>query len=173
MADGCGPKVRWTKARYFHLHCPPENEVDDFETVEILLVEDSDADSELIMRVLRKSNVVDTVVRLRDGVEALDFVFREGTFSRRRGRQPRLILLDLKMPRVGGIEVLRRLKADERTKMIPVVVLTSSAEEKDVGESYKLGVNSYLVKPVEFSAFGAVITQAGLYWAVLNRIPSS
>jgi two-component system response regulator len=146
--------------------------VNDFEAVEILLVEDSDADAELIVRALRKSNLVNNVVRLHDGVEALDFMFREGAYHQRPGGQPRLILLDLKMPRLGGIEVLRRLKADERTRMIPVVVLTSSAEEQDVLESYKLGVNSYLVKPVEFSAFTSVITQTGLYWAVMNRIPN-
>jgi two-component system response regulator len=145
--------------------------VDDFEAVEILLVEDSDADAELIIRALRKSSLVNKVVRLRDGVEAIEFVFREGAFNQRSGGQPRLILLDLKMPRLGGIDVLRRLKADERAKMIPVVVLTSSAEEQDVLDSYKLGVNSYLVKPVEFSAFTSVITQTGLYWAVMNRIP--
>ncbi len=146
--------------------------MDDFEAVEILLVEDSDADAELIIRALRKSSLVNKVVRLRDGVEAIEFVFREGTFSQRRGGQPRLILLDLKMPRLGGIDVLRRLKADERAKLIPVVVLTSSAEEQDELDSYKLGVNSYLVKPVEFSAFTSVITQTGLYWAVMNRIPN-
>jgi two-component system, response regulator len=146
--------------------------VDEFEAVEILLVEDSDADAELITRALRKSNLVNKVVRLRDGVEAIEFVFREGAFSQRRGGQPRLILLDLKMPRLGGIDVLKRLKADERTKVIPVVVLTSSAEEQDVLSSYQLGVNSYLVKPVEFSAFTSVITQTGLYWAVMNRIPN-
>jgi two-component system, response regulator len=146
--------------------------MDDFEAVEILLVEDSDADAELITRALRKSNLVNRVVRLRDGVEAIEFVFREGAYVQRRGGQPRLILLDLKMPRLGGIEVLRRLKADERTRVIPVVVLTSSAEEQDVLISYKLGVNSYLVKPVEFSAFTDVITQTGLYWAVMNRIPN-
>jgi two-component system, response regulator len=146
--------------------------VDDFEAVEILLVEDSDADAELIVRALRRSNVVNAVVRLRDGVEALEFVFREGAFSGRRGGQPRLILLDLKMPRLGGIDVLRRLKSDEKLKIIPVVVLTSSAEEKDVIESYKLGVNSYLVKPVDFAAFTGVITQTGLYWAVMNRVPN-
>jgi two-component system, response regulator len=146
--------------------------VDDFEAVEILLVEDSDADAELIIRALRKSNLVKKVVRLRDGVEAIEFVFREGAFSQRGSGQPRLILLDLKMPRLGGIDVLRRLKADELTKLIPVVVLTSSAEEQDVLTSYKLGVNSYLVKPVEFSAFTNVITQTGLYWAVMNRIPN-
>jgi two-component system response regulator len=146
--------------------------MDDFEAVEILLVEDSDADAELITRALRKSNLVNKVVRLRDGVEAVEFVFREGAYVQRRGGQPRLILLDLKMPRMGGIDVLRRLKADEQTKVIPVVMLTSSAEEQDVLISYQLGVNSYLVKPVEFSAFTNVITQTGLYWAVMNRIPN-
>jgi len=145
--------------------------VNDFEAVEILLAEDSDADAELTMRALRKGSVVNNIVRVRDGVEALEFVFREGAFSQRRGGQPRLILLDLKMPRLGGIDVLRRLKADDKTKLIPVVVLTSSAEEQDVRESYRLGVNSYLVKPVEFSAFTNIIAQTGLYWAVMNRIP--
>jgi CheY-like chemotaxis protein len=147
--------------------------VNDFEAVEILLAEDSDADAELILRALRKSNLVNNVVRLHDGVEALEFIFRQGAFSGRSGGQPRLILLDLKMPRLGGIEVLRRLKADEQMRMIPVVMLTSSAEEQDVVDSYKLGVNSYLVKPVDFAAFSSVITQTGLYWAVMNRIPNS
>jgi two-component system response regulator len=146
--------------------------MDDFEAVEILLVEDSDADAELITRALRKANVVNSMVRVHDGVEALEFVFREGAFAQRRGGQPRLILLDLKMPRLGGIDVLRRLKADPATRLIPVVVLTSSAEEQDVLESYKLGVNSYLVKPVAFADFSYVITQTGLYWAVMNRIPN-
>jgi two-component system response regulator len=145
--------------------------MDDFEAVEILLVEDSDADAELILRALRKGGVVNQVMRLRDGVEALEFVFREGAFNQRRGRQPRLIMLDLKMPRLGGIDVLSRLKTDERTRMIPVVVLTSSAEEQDVAEAYRLGVNSYLVKPVDFAAFTSVITKAGLYWAVMNQTP--
>ena len=146
--------------------------MDDFEAVEILLVDDSDADAELVLRALRKGGVVNKVMRLRDGVEALEFVFREGAFTERRGGQPRLVMLDLKMPRLGGIDVLSRLKADERTKMIPVVVLTSSAEEQDVAESYRLGVNSYLVKPVDFSAFTSVITKAGLYWAVMNHTPN-
>ena len=146
--------------------------MDDFEAVEILLVEDSDADAELVLRALRKGGVVNKVMRLRDGVEALDFVFREGVFNQRSGGQPRLVLLDLKMPKLGGIDVLRRLKTDERTRMIPVVVLTSSAEEQDVAESYRLGVNSYLVKPVEFTAFTSVITKAGLYWAVMNHAPN-
>jgi len=141
------------------------------EAVEILLVEDSDADSELITRALSKGNLLNRIVRVRDGVEALDFVFCTGNFRERMGGNPKLILLDLKMPRLGGIEVLRRLKADPATKAIPVVMLTSSAEERDVVESYNLGVNSYLVKPVDFAAFSAVVAQAGLYWAVMNRIP--
>jgi CheY-like chemotaxis protein len=146
--------------------------VDDLEAVEILLVEDSDADAEMIMRALRKGSVANKLVRVRDGVEALEFVFRDGPFSQRSGANPRLILLDLKMPRLGGIDVLRRLKADEQARMIPVVMLTSSAEERDVVESYRLGVNSYLVKPVNFSTFTDVVAQAGQYWAVMNRIPS-
>jgi two-component system response regulator len=145
--------------------------MNEFEAVEILLVEDSDADAEMTTRAIRKGNVVNRLVRVRDGVEALDFVFREGAYSQRSGGNPRLILLDLKMPRLGGIDVLRRLKADQTTKTIPVVVFTSSAEEKDVVESYQLGVNSYLVKPVDMIAFTNVITQTGLYWAVMNRMP--
>ncbi len=113
--------------------------MNDFEAVEILLVEDSDADAELIIRALRKGNLVNKVVRVRDGVEALEFVFREGAFSERRGGQPRLILLDLKMPRLGGIDVLRRLKATRGPRIIPVVVLTSSAEEQDVAGELQAG----------------------------------
>jgi two-component system, response regulator len=146
--------------------------MDDFEAVDILLVEDSDADAEMILRALRKASVVNKLVRVHDGVEALEFVFREGAFSQRGGGRPKLILLDLKMPRLGGIDVLRRLKADDQTKVIPVVMLTSSAEERDVIETYHLGVNSYLVKPVNFSSFTDVVAQAGLYWAVMNRLPS-
>jgi two-component system, response regulator len=148
-----------------------ESNMNEFEAVEILLVEDSDADAEMTTRAIRKGNVVNSLVRVHDGVEALEFVFREGAYSQRNGGNPRLILLDLKMPRLGGIDVLRRLKADEKTKTIPVVVFTSSAEERDVVESYKLGVNSYLVKPVDMRDFTNVITQTGLYWAVMNRIP--
>jgi two-component system response regulator len=144
----------------------------DYEAVEILLVEDNDADAEMTSRALRKGNVVNKVVRVHDGVEAIEFLFREGAFANRSGGNPRLVMLDLKMPRLGGIDVLRRLKADERTKLIPVVVLTSSAEEQDVVNSYQLGVNSYLVKPVDISAFSSVIAQTGLYWAVMNRIPT-
>jgi len=145
---------------------------DAFENVDILLVEDSDADAEMIIRSLRKGSVINNLVRLHDGVEAVEFIFREGAFKQRSGGQPKLILLDLKMPRLGGIDVLRRLKADDRTKVIPIVMLTSSAEEKDVVESYHLGVNSYLVKPVSSSMFTNVVAQAGLYWAVTNRLPT-
>ncbi len=145
--------------------------MDDFEAVEILLVEDSDTDAEMITRALHKGNVVNKIVRVHDGVEALEFIFCEGRFAGRNSPNPRLILLDLKMPRLGGIDVLRRLKATEKTKVIPVVVLTSSAEEQDVVDSYHLGVNSYLVKPVDIGAFSSIITQTGLYWAVVNRIP--
>ncbi len=145
--------------------------MDEHEAVEILLVEDSDADAEMVLRALRKGKVINKVERVRDGVEALEFVFREGRYRQRGGGNPRLILLDLKMPRLGGTEVLRRLKADDASKVIPVVMLTSSAEDKDITECYHLGVNSYLVKPVDFFAFTAVVAQTGLYWAVMNRIP--
>jgi two-component system response regulator len=146
--------------------------VQQHEAVEILLVEDSDADAEMIVRSLRKGNLVNQVFRIRDGVEALEFIFREGEYRDRRGGHPKLILLDVKMPRLGGIDVLRRLKSDETTKVIPVVMLTSSAEDRDIQESYHLGVNSYLVKPVNFSEFTNVVAQVGLYWAVMNRLPS-
>jgi len=142
-----------------------------FETVEILLVEDSDADAELTLRALKRQKLANKVVRVHDGVEALDYVNRGGEWAQREDTQPRLILLDLKMPRMDGITVLRRLKADERTRGIPVVMLTSSAEESDMVESYNLGVNSYLVKPVDFGKFIDVVSQAGLYWAVLNALP--
>lgn len=145
--------------------------MNEFEAVDILLVEDSDADAEMIVRALRKGGVANKLVRVRDGVEALDFMFREGTFAGRSGTQPKFILLDLKMPRLGGIDVLRRLKANPQTKTTPVVMLTSSAEERDIVESYHLGVNSYLVKPVNFLMFTDVVSQAGLYWAIVNRLP--
>ncbi len=146
--------------------------MDELEAVEILIAEDNDADAEMIIRALRKGKVVNKLVRVRDGVEAIEFVLRDGAYHRRSGGNPKLILLDLKMPRLGGLEVLRRLKADEAVKVIPVVMLTSSAEERDVLESYRVGVSSYLVKPVDFSAFTSVVAQAGQYWAMLNRVPT-
>ena len=145
--------------------------MDNLEPVEILVVEDSDADAEMTIRALKKGKVANRLVRVRDGVEALEYVFCTGAFSQRVNGDPKLILLDLKMPRMDGIEVLRRLKADQHTRLIPVVMLTSSAEERDIVESYQLGVNSYLVKPVDFAVFTDVITHAGLYWAVMNQVP--
>src|SRR5580698_3371350 len=118
--------------------------MDELAAADILLVEDSDADAELTLRALRKGNLLNKVVRARDGVEALEYLFREGQFLKRPGGNPKLLLLDMKMPRLGGLDVLRRLKGDERTKLIPVVVLTSSAEDRDIIESYQVGVNSYL-----------------------------
>jgi CheY-like chemotaxis protein len=142
----------------------------EFQAVDVLLVEDSDADAEMVLRALRKGGLVNRIARLHDGVEALEFIFREGAYADRNSAQPKLILLDLKMPRLGGLDVLRRLKADAHAKIIPVVMLTSSAEERDIAECYQLGLNSYLVKPVNFSSFTDVVVQAGLYWAVMNRL---
>ena len=139
---------------------------------DILLAEDSDADAELTLRALRKGNLVNKVLRVRDGVEAIEYIYGEGQFLNRPGGNPKLVLLDMKMPRLGGLDVLRRLRSDERTKFIPVVVLTSSAEDRDIIESYHLGVNSYLVKPVNFAEFTQVVAHVGLYWAVLNRMPT-
>ena len=146
--------------------------MDDGAAVEILLVEDNDADAEMALRALRKGNIHNPVLRVRDGVEALEFVFRTGRFKDRGSANPRLILLDLKMPRIGGIEVLRRLKADETARNIPVVIFTSSAEEQDLTDSYRLGVNSYLVKPMDFPTFNDVICRAGAYWGTINRVPA-
>ncbi|MDE2004413.1 MAG: response regulator [Betaproteobacteria bacterium] len=143
----------------------------DPEFVEILLVEDSGADAEMTIRSLKRRGLANQLVWVKDGAEALDFIYCTGAFAGRRNGHPRLVLLDIKMPKVDGIEVLRRIKSDERTRSIPVVILTSSAEERDIIESYQLGVNSYLVKPVEFSAFTEVVAQLGMYWAVLNRLP--
>ena len=144
----------------------------DLEAIEILLVEDSDADAEMTMRALKKGNVANKLLWVKDGVEALEFVHCTGAYSQRPNGHPKLMLLDIKMPRLDGIEVLRRLKSDESTRMIPVVMLTSSAEERDVVESYRLGVNSYLVKPVDFGEFVKVVAYAGLFWALMNRVPA-
>lgn len=145
--------------------------MDTMTQVEILLVEDNNTDAELTQRALRKNNLANNVVWVKDGAEALDFLFHTGQYSQRLNGMPRLVLLDLKLPKIDGLEVLRRIKADERTKAIPVVMVTSSAEESDLIESYKIGVNSYLVKPVDFSQFMDVVSRAGLYWAVLNKTP--
>lgn len=140
--------------------------------VEILLVEDNEHDAELAMRALRKSKVANKMVWVKDGAEALDFVFRRGVYSERLNEHPRLILLDLKMPKVDGLQVLAEIKGDENTKTIPVVVMTSSLEDRDLVETYRLGVNSYIVKPVDFDQFVDVIATVGLYWAVVNKVPA-
>jgi CheY-like chemotaxis protein len=138
--------------------------------VEILLVEDNPQDVELTMYALGKNNLAKNIVNARDGAEALDFLFATGRFDQRRIEEtPRLVLLDLKLPKVDGIDVLRRLKSDPRTRSIPVVMLTSSREERDIIESYRLGVNSYIVKPVDFEEFSAAVKEIGLYWLILNE----
>jgi len=142
-----------------------------FESVDILLVEDNPNDAELTMRALRKGNLANHVSWVKDGAEALEFIFRNGAYAGRPDQNPRLILLDLKLPKVDGIEVLKRLKADDRTRAIPVVMVTSSAEGRDIVESYKLGVNSYVVKPVEFEQFSETVAKAGFYWMLVNRTP--
>ena len=146
--------------------------MEQFEQVEILLVEDNALDAELTMRALKNGGLANVVLWVKDGQQALDYLFRHGDYSQRDEVSPRLVLLDLKMPRVDGIEVLKAIKADERTRRIPVVVMTSSQEERDVAQSYELGVNSYVVKPVEFNAFADLARQAGFYWLAINRTPS-
>lgn len=133
-------------------------------TIEILLVEDSQYDAELTIRALKKNNLANHLLHIDDGQEAIDFLFSDNAM-------PRLILLDLKMPKVDGIEILKKLKLDEKRKVIPVVILTSSKEERDIVESYKLGVNAYIVKPVNFSQFINAVSELGLFWMILNQPP--
>jgi two-component system response regulator len=141
--------------------------------VEILLVEDSLDDAEMTIRALKKINLANKVVHVEDGQEALDFLFAKGRFSARElTNRPKLIVLDIKMPKVDGIEVLRQIKSNETTRMIPVVIMTSSAEEKDMIASYDLGVNSYVVKPVDFENFVKAVNELGLYWLLVNKIPT-
>lgn len=140
--------------------------------VEILLVEDNPTDAELCIRALKKHNLANKLVWVKDGEEALDFIFAGGKYAdRKMENKPKVMLLDLRLPKVDGMEVLRRVKSDERTRIIPVVVLTSSKEDRDITESYKLGVNSYISKPVEWGEFVRVITELGLYWLLLNKPP--
>ena len=142
-------------------------------TVEILLVEDNPNDVELALHALKKNNIANRIEVVRDGAEALEFIFATGAYaSRSIEHAPKVILLDLKLPKVDGLEVLRQIKADPRTRAIPVVVLTSSREERDIVESYNLGVNSYIVKPVDFEQFTEAVHTLGLYWLLLNQPPA-
>lgn len=145
--------------------------MDKFENVDILLVEDSPTDAELVLRALRKGKLANSVTWVKDGAAALDFVFRRGAYAGRPEHNPKLILLDLRLPKVDGLEVLKRIKGDERTRAIPVVMVTSSAEGRDIADTYQLGVNSYIVKPVAFEQFSATVAAAGFYWMLTNKAP--
>ncbi|MGC4036110.1 MAG: response regulator [Chitinophagaceae bacterium] len=138
--------------------------------VEILLAEDNPEDAEMTIRALKKVNLANHLTHVEDGQEALDFIYATGNYrDRSQSPHPRLIILDVKMPRIDGIEVLKRLKTNEDTRSIPIVILTSSAEERDMIESYHYGVNSYVVKPVEFAQFMKAVSDLGLYWLLINR----
>jgi len=138
--------------------------------IEILLVEDSQDDLDMTLRALRKAKLTNRIQSVRDGAEALEFIFCQGAHAGRKFENPpKVILLDLKLPKIDGMEVLKRIKNDERTKMIPVVIMTSSKEQRDVIESYNLGVNSYIVKPVSFEGFAAAVQEVGMYWLLHNQ----
>lgn len=140
--------------------------------IEVLLVEDNMSDAEMTIRALKKNNLANKLEHVKDGAEALDFIFATGKYSGRSVENtPKVILLDLKMPKVNGMEVLQKIRADERTKKIPVVVLTSSSEDPDIQECYRLGANSYVVKPVQFDKFIKAIADIGLYWLLINQSP--
>jgi CheY-like chemotaxis protein len=146
--------------------------MDTADEVEILLVEDNENDAELAIRALRKHNLANRLVHVKDGAEALDFIFATGDYAQRHIENgPKVIMLDLKLPKIDGLEVLQRIKSDARTHLIPVVVMTSSTEESDMIESYQLGVNSFIVKPIEFEAFVRAVSDVGYYWMLLNKRP--
>ncbi len=145
---------------------------DALKEVEVLLVEDNPTDAELCIRALKKSNLANKLVWVKDGAEALDFIFAKGAYCGRTGMSvPKVILLDLRLPKVDGMEVLRQIKGDPRSRTIPVVVLTSSKEDRDVAQSYQLGVNSFISKPVEFDDFAKTVSELGLYWLLMNHPP--
>ena len=140
--------------------------------VEILLIEDNPDEAELAIRSLKKNNLANNLVHIDDGAEALDYIFCKGKYAGNNiSITPKVILLDLKLPKVGGLEILKQIKMDERTKVIPVVILTSSKEDSDLIEGYNLGVNSYIVKPVNFESFAKAISDLGMYWVILNQQP--
>lgn len=142
------------------------------ENVEVLLIEDDPNDVELTLHTFKKHHLANRIHVVRDGAEAIDFLFCRGAYKNRDPKQaPKVILLDIKLPKVDGLEVLRRIRADKRMRLLPVVIMTSSREERDIIESYKLGINSYIVKPLEFGQFSEVVHQVGLYWMLLNQPP--
>lgn len=144
----------------------------DYQRVEILLVEDSAADAEMTLRTLKRRGIANDIAWVKDGVEAMDFLFCEGDYAKRPAGHPKLVLLDLKMPRMDGLQVLEKMKLDSRTSVIPVVMMTSSREEGDLFKSYHLGVNSYIVKPVNFDEFAETVAQVGMYWLIANQAPA-
>lgn len=137
----------------------------------ILMVEDNPDDEALLLRALKKHNIKNEIAVVRDGAEALDYLFRNGTYEDRGDANPAVVLLDLKLPKIDGLEVLRRVRDDERTKRVPVVILTSSDKQEDIARGYDLGCNSFVRKPVEFDRFAEAVTQLGLYWLLLNEPP--
>ena len=143
----------------------------EYQDVEILYAEDNPADAELTLYTLKERKIANNIVWVQDGAEVLDFILRRGKFAGRPAGMPKMILLDLKMPKVDGIEVLKAIKTDAATQAIPVIIMTSSHEETDMVRTYKLGVNSYIVKPVDFDKFAQVVTEVGLYWIVSNKTP--
>jgi two-component system response regulator len=148
--------------------------MDELHGVEVLMVEDSEEDLQLALRSFRKANFLNRIHVVRDGAEALDFIFCQGRYANRRMEDiPRVVLLDIKLPKVNGLEVLHRIKSDPRTKLIPVVVLSSSKEQRDVLASYEMGANSYIVKPVAFDGFAKAVEGLGMYWLLLNNPPKT
>lgn len=149
------------------------SEMNNLNAVEILLVEDNPRDAELTIRALKKKHLANSLFHVEDGAEALDFLFARGKYTERNLEDaPKVILLDLKLPRINGLEVLSTIKADDRTRAIPVVIVTSSAEDPDVNTAYQLGANSYVIKPVQFDSFMEIMSKIGLYWLMVNHPPS-
>jgi two-component system, response regulator len=143
----------------------------DDQSIEVLLVEDNPADAELCMRALKKHKFANNLLWVKDGAEALDALFGTGAYAGKTNSKPKVVLLDLRLPKIDGLEVLKSVRADERTKHVPVVVLTSSREDRDITEAYRLGANSFITKPVEFEDFVETIASLGLYWLVVNKPP--
>jgi len=172
MGGVSGRRDSWESEQRFIFHYLGRREQENMESIgRILLVEDDPKDTELTMTALEEYNFVNELVVATDGEEALDYLYYRGKFQRRSGENPAVMLLDLKLPKIDGLEVLQRVKADDTLKMIPVVVLTSSREERDMLSSYKLGVNAYVVKPVYFHEFVNAIKELGVFWAIINEAP--